>query len=183
METAYNAMETAQNNGGNEADNIMRDDRRKLSQIPLKVIAFSQDVRPPYYGTATCKTSQMNKSNIRTLAQKPVERTLELDYDYDSEAEWQEEEGEDVDIDDDEEEMDDEDDMDGFLDDSEDAGLGRRIFVNTLEPESTGICFEGDERPDPILQEHKMEYIHGKCSPFLATVWQTTNSVTRFTLQ
>jgi chromatin assembly factor 1 subunit A len=162
METAYKAMETAQNSGGNEADNIMREARRKLAKIPVKVIAFSRDVRPPYYGTATYKPFLLGRPNLRGLAQKPVDRTLELDYDYDSEAEWQEDEGEDVDVDDDEEELDDEDDMDGFLDDSEDAGLARRIFVNTMEPESTGICFEGDQRQDPIMQDHKMEYIHGK---------------------
>lgn len=162
METAYKAMETAQSSGGSEADVIMREARRKLAKVPVKVIAFSRDVRPPYYGTATYKPFLLGKPNLRMLAQKPVDRTLELDYDYDSEAEWQEEEGEDVDVDDDEEELDDEDDMDGFLDDSEDAGLARRIFVNTMEPESTGVCFESDQRPDPILQEHKMEYIHGK---------------------
>ena len=162
METAYKELDTAQNNGGSEAGNIMREARRKLAQIPVKVIAFSRDVRPPYYGTATSRQSQLSQAKIRSLAQKPVARQLELDYDYDSEAEWQEEEGEDVDVDDEEEELDDEDDMDGFLDDSEDAGLGRRIFANTMEPESTGLCFEGIYSPDPILQEHKMEYIHGK---------------------
>lgn len=49
-----------------------------------------------------------------------------------------------MDVDDDEEELDDEDDMDGFLDDLEDVGLVRCIFVNIMEFESIGICFEGD---------------------------------------
>lgn len=162
METAYKEMESAQNSGAGEAENIMREARRKLAKIPVKVIAFSRDVRPPYYGTATYKPFLLGKPNLRSLARKPVGRQLQLDYDYDSEAEWQEEEGEDVDVDDDEEELDDEDDMDGFLDDTEDAGLSRRIFANTMEPESTGICFEGHHSLDPIIQEHKMEYIHGK---------------------
>ncbi|KAH8177294.1 chromatin assembly factor 1 subunit A domain-containing protein [Sarocladium implicatum] len=178
METAYKALDTAQSNGGNEAENIMRETRRKLARIPVKVIAFSRDVRPPYYGTATSRLSELDQAKIRRLAQTPIGRQLELDYDYDSEAEWQEEEGEDVDIDDDEEEPDDEDDMDGFLDDSEDAGQARRIFANTMEPESTGICFEGIYSPDPILQEHKMEYIHEllgsdrPIDPWSTTYWE-----------
>jgi len=103
---------------------------------------------------------------MHRLARRTTDRRLPLDYDYDSEAEWQDEEGEDVDMDDDEEELDDEDDMDGFLDDSEDAGLARRVFANTMEPESTGICFENHYRlgPNRSVYEHKMEFMHGTLS-------------------
>ncbi|EEU44403.1 uncharacterized protein NECHADRAFT_106375 [Fusarium vanettenii 77-13-4] len=137
MEHVYKETEKSDNSGADNADKIMREAREKLSKVPMKVIAFSQDVRPPYYGTVTLKTFALGKDNISQLARKPTRRGLPLDYDYDSEAEWQEEEGEDLDVDDDEEELDDEDDMEGFLDDSEDAGLSRRLFANTLEPEST----------------------------------------------
>lgn len=164
METTYKEMEAAGTSGGHEADKLMQETRRKLAKIPVKVIAFSRDVRPPYYGTATAKPHLAGGEKLRALARRPTSRTLELDYDYDSEAEWQEEEGEDVDIDDEEEELDDEDDLDGFLDDSEDVGLARRIFANTMEPESTGVCFEGgaESSMTQTLYDHRMEYIHRK---------------------
>ncbi|KAG6002472.1 hypothetical protein E4U21_003038 [Claviceps maximensis] len=140
--------------------------RKKLANIPQKVIAFSQDVRPPYYGTATLKPFALGRAIMNQLARRPVCRRLPLDYDYDSEAEWQEEEGEDVDMDDDDdEELDDEDNMDGFLDDTEDGGLStRRVFGQAMEPESTGICFENEDHlgPNRMAYEHKMEFIHGK---------------------
>jgi chromatin assembly factor 1 subunit A len=165
MEQVYKETEKAENAGPEHADKIMRDTRQKLSKVPMKIISFSQDVRPPYYGTMTFKPFALGKANMSQLARKPTGRRLPLDYDYDSEAEWQEEEeGEDLDVDDDEEEMDDEDDMDGFLDDSEDAGLSRRLFANTLEPNSTGICFEdGNQVASKVVYEHRMEFIHGKC--------------------
>ncbi|KAF5976205.1 chromatin assembly complex subunit p90 [Fusarium coicis] len=140
MEQVFRETEKAENAGPEHVDKIMRDTRQKLSKVPMKVISFSQDVRPPYYGTVTFKPFVLGRLNMSQLARTPTARRLPLDYDYDSEAEWQEEEeGEDLDVDDDEEEMDDEDDMDEFLDDSEDAGLSRRIFANTIEPDSTGI--------------------------------------------
>ncbi|PFH60137.1 hypothetical protein XA68_11410 [Ophiocordyceps unilateralis] len=137
--------------------------RQRLAQVPMKVIAFSQDVRPPYRGTMTLKPFNLGVANWRKLARKTTGRLLPLDYDYDSEAEWQEEEGEDVDVDDEDEEQDDDDDMDGFLDDSEDVGLSRRVFANTMEPESSGICFEdgAGHASIPALSEFRMEFIHG----------------------
>ncbi|KAF4450878.1 hypothetical protein F53441_6055 [Fusarium austroafricanum] len=180
MEQVYKETEKAENAGPEHADKIMRDTRQKLSKIPMKVIAFSQDVRPPYYGTMTFKPFVLGKLNMSQLARKPTGRRLPLDYDYDSEAEWQEEEeGEDLDIDEDEEEMDDEDDMDGFLDDSEDAGLSRRIFANTLEPDSTGICFEdGNTVVNQVIYEHRMEFMHDGLeqtwgiNPFSTEYWE-----------
>jgi len=164
MEQVYRETEKAENAGPEHVDKIMRDTRQKLSKVPMKVISFSQDVRPPYYGTVTFKPFVLGKLNMSQLARTPTARRLPLDYDYDSEAEWQEEEeGEDLDVDDDEEEMDDEDDMDEFLDDSEDAGLSRRIFANTIEPDSTGICFEnGSTVANQVIYDHRMEFMHGK---------------------
>ncbi|KAI8714560.1 hypothetical protein NCS52_01176000 [Fusarium sp. LHS14.1] len=184
MEHVYKETEKSDNSGADNADKIMREAREKLSKVPMKVIAFSQDVRPPYYGTVTLKTFALGKDNLSQLARKPTRRRLPLDYDYDSEAEWQEEEGEDLDMDDDEEELDDEDDMEGFLDDSEDAGLSRRLFANTLEPESTGICFEnGGVVANQVVYEHKMEFMHDGLSqswgidPFSTEYWEPENKV------
>ncbi|KIL91473.1 hypothetical protein FAVG1_05089 [Fusarium avenaceum] len=180
MEQVYKETEKAENAGPEHADKIMRDTRQMLSKVPMKIISFSQDVRPPYYGTMTFKPFALGKANMSQLARKPTGRRLPLDYDYDSEAEWQEEEeGEDLDVDDDEEEMDDEDDMDGFLDDSEDAGLSRRLFANILEPNSTGICFEdGNQVANKVVYEHRMEFIHDGLEqtwgidPFSTQYWE-----------
>ncbi|KAM5342369.1 hypothetical protein ACJ41O_013335 [Fusarium nematophilum] len=179
MEHVYKETEKADSEGPEHADKIMREARQKLCKVPMKVIAFSQDVRPPYYGTITFKTFALGKGNMSQLARKPTGRRLPLDYDYDSEAEWQEEEGEDLDVDEEEEELDDEDDMDGFLDDSEDAGLSRRIFANTMEPDSTGICFEdGTQAPNQVAYEHRMEFMHDGLEqtwgidPFSTQYWE-----------
>ncbi|KAJ4024233.1 hypothetical protein NW752_002799 [Fusarium irregulare] len=180
MEQVFRETEKAENAGPEHVAKIMRDTRQKLSKVPMKVISFSQDVRPPYYGTNTFKPFALGKLNMSQLARHPTGRRLPLDYDYDSEAEWQEEEeGEDLDVDDDEEEMDDEDDMDGFLDDSEDAGLSRRIFANTLEPNSTGICFDdGNGAANQVIHEHRMEFMHDGLQqtwgidPFSTEYWE-----------
>lgn len=165
MEQVY--KETNSSGGGSDDTNrIIREARAKLAKVPMKVIAFSQDVRPPYYGTVTFKPFALGVPNVRKAARRSMAKRLSFDYDYDSEAEWQEEEGEDVDIDDDEEELEEEDDMEGFLDDSEDAGPARRLFGNNnMEPESSGLCFENQEKqgPNPTVYEHKMELILGKC--------------------
>ncbi|KAG6097959.1 hypothetical protein E4U30_000145 [Claviceps sp. LM220 group G6] len=157
--------------------------RKKLASIPQKVIAFSQDVRPPYYGTVTLKPYALGRNRMHQLARRPNTRCLPLEYDYDSEAEWQEEEGEDVDMEDDEEEeLDDEDNMDGFLDDTEDGGLStRRVFGQAMEPESTGICFENEHcrGPNQAVYEHKLEFvIHERLDhqwgidPFSTQYWE-----------
>ncbi|KAI1010566.1 hypothetical protein LB503_005318 [Fusarium chuoi] len=180
MEQVFRETEKAENAGPEHVDKIMRDTRQKLSKVPMKVISFSQDVRPPYYGTVTFKPFVLGRLNMSQLARTPTARRLPLDYDYDSEAEWQEEEeGEDLDVDDDEEEMDDEDDMDEFLDDSEDAGLSRRIFANTIEPDSTGICFEnGSTVANQVIYDHRMEFMHDGLQqtwgidPFSAEYWE-----------
>ncbi|KAF4980996.1 hypothetical protein FZEAL_3111 [Fusarium zealandicum] len=162
MEHVYKETEKSDNASPDHAAKIMQEAREKLSKVPMKVIAFSRDVRPPYYGTMSFKPFALGKSNMSQLARKPMGRRLPLDYEYDSEAEWQEEEeGEDLEADDDEEEVEDEDDMDGFLDDSEDAGLSRRVFANALQPESTGICFEDTGLVmNHVVYEHRMEIMH-----------------------
>ncbi|UKZ70394.1 uncharacterized protein TrAtP1_011375 [Trichoderma atroviride] len=181
METAYKAAQNSEKNGSADASNIFTQVRTGLSKIPLKVIAFSQDVRPPYYGTVTFKAFALGKGNMYKLARRSMHRRLPLDYEYDSEAEWQdEEEGEDLDMEDEEEEQDDEDDMDGFLDDSEDVGVSRRIFADTLQPDIVGPFFEGQNRKGSALALHekKMEFIHEgfdmqwDIDPFSTKYWE-----------
>ncbi|KAH6987748.1 chromatin assembly factor 1 subunit A-domain-containing protein [Ilyonectria sp. MPI-CAGE-AT-0026] len=180
MEQVYKETEKSDNADPDHANKMMKEARQKLVKVPMKVIAFSQDVRPPYYGTMTFKPFALGQGNMSQLARKPTGRRLPLDYDYDSEAEWQEEEGEDLDMDDDEEELDDEDDMEEFLDDSEDAGLSRRIFANALEPESTGICFENGESValNQTVYDHRMEFMHDGLEqswgidPFSTEYWE-----------
>ena len=164
METVYAQTQKSSNLDSQEAHKILAEAKAKLEKVPMKVIAFSRDVRPPYCGTLTFKTFALGTGNMRQLARRSTSKRLPLDYDYDSEAEWQEEEGEDVDMDDDEEEVEDEDDMDGFLDDSEDLGPARRIFANAIEPDSTGICFEDSNRrgPDRTAYGCAMEFMHGE---------------------
>ncbi|KAG5982823.1 hypothetical protein E4U55_001276 [Claviceps digitariae] len=177
-------MESASSGTGGTFDEA----RKKLASIPQKIIAFSEDVRPPYYGTVTLKPFALGRAIMSQLARRPTCRRLPLNYDYDSEAEWQEEEGEDVDMDDDdEEELDDEDNMDGFLDDTEDGGIStRRVFGQAMEPESTGICFENEDRlgPNRTTYEHRMEFIHeegwqhhGGIDPFSTQYWDPEKRV------
>ncbi|OAQ99533.1 hypothetical protein LLEC1_05468 [Akanthomyces lecanii] len=177
MESVYREMERL---GTTASPEILQAARKKLVGIPVKVIAFSQDVRPPYYGTITYRPFALGQGNMRRVARRSASRRLQLDYDYDSEAEWQEEEGEDLDADEDDEELDEEDDLDGFLDDSEDAGLTRRTFANTMEPESTGVCFENENRKASNLAatDHKMEmildtfYTNASIDPFVTSYWE-----------
>ncbi|RCI15930.1 hypothetical protein L249_2037 [Ophiocordyceps polyrhachis-furcata BCC 54312] len=155
--------------------------RERLAKIPRKIISFHQDVRPPYRGTITFVPQAMGMGNMYRLARKTTDKRIPgIDYGYDSEAEWQDEEGEDVDVDDDDEEQDDEDDMDGFLDDSEDAGLSRRVFAKTMEPISSGISFENEagRASNPGLSKFKMEFMHAGLkqdwgiNPFSADYWE-----------
>ncbi|KAJ5495235.1 hypothetical protein N7539_000351 [Penicillium diatomitis] len=120
---------------------------KALRQVPMKVLRFGEDVRPPYQGTFT---RPMGEVAARKLARNPYHRGLpEVNYDYDSEAEWEEpeEEGEDLDSENDDEESDDgDDDMAEFLDDEDDALVGgkRRLIVGDLEPNCTGLCWAAD---------------------------------------
>ncbi len=117
-----------------------------LKAIPMKYLHFSDDVRPPYYGTYTKPYSDNESAR---LARNPLYKVRQdTNYDYDSEAEWEEpEEGEDLDSDGEEDgEEDLEDDMDGFLDDEEDPQVKRRLISGDLVPVSTGLCWEDTNR-------------------------------------
>ena len=142
--------------------------RKALKKVTMKQLCFKQDVRPAYCGTVTRHQHAAGEAKMHRLARRPNGRILDLQYDYDSEAEWQDDEqGEDLDDADDDDEDDGDDDMDGFLDDSEDAGLARRLFNNGGEPESTGICFETGRKQTgglPKTYMHRLEFIHRKFS-------------------
>ena len=122
-----------------------------LKTIPVKVLKFAEDVRPPYIGTYT---RLRDAQSISRLARNPFRRELpQTNYDYDSEAEWEEPgEGEDLDSEG-EEEIEDEDeaDMEGFLDDEEtDArAIKRRPILGDLEPTCSGIFWEGPQAQGP----------------------------------
>lgn len=116
----------------------------RLRKVPVKHIQFEQDVRPAYCGTWTKLRSP---SKIKKVRIKPFTRARpDTDYDYDSEAEWEEpEEGDEEVLSEDDDEADsqaDADDIDGFLDDEEDAGKNKRkIITGELVPDSTGLCW------------------------------------------
>ncbi|KKF94387.1 Chromatin assembly factor 1 subunit rlf2 [Ceratocystis platani] len=163
-------------------DKSVQVSRTQLRRIPIKTLFFSTDVRPPYCGTLTGPQYAYGRELMARAARRPKYRVFpSVAYDYDSEAEWVDDEmGEDVDLDDDEEEIDDEDDMDGFLDDSEDAGIARGLLSNSMDPESTGICFETGQRQTtvPELYTYRMEFVldslspTGSINPFSTEYWE-----------
>ncbi|OCK76381.1 hypothetical protein K432DRAFT_396481 [Lepidopterella palustris CBS 459.81] len=114
-----------------------------LEAVRMKYLHFSEDVRPPYYGTFTKFYTPLEAAR---LARNPFRRGLrETDYDYDSEAEWEEpEEGEDLDSEgeDDADSAGGDDDLESFLDDEDAAENKRRLISGDLEPVSTGLCWE-----------------------------------------
>jgi chromatin assembly factor 1 subunit A len=153
------------------------DARDILRQIPMKTLKFGEDVRPPYQGTFSRSVPEVS---ARKLARNPYYRGLpEVNYDYDSEAEWEEpEEGEDLDSEEDEEGSDDgDDDMDGFLDDEDDALLAgrRRLIVGDLEPVSSGLCWAADG-VDPDMKAYQAETISDTVKfpidPFSTAYWE-----------
>ncbi|KAH8663953.1 chromatin assembly factor 1 subunit A-domain-containing protein [Xylariales sp. PMI_506] len=157
----------------------------QLNTIPVKILSFYEDVRPPYVGTLT----STSKSELQKLARRPTGRhVLKLNYDYDSEAEWEEEEGEDLDddeVDDEENEADEE--MADFLDDADDVAMpaARTPFLADLQPVSTGICFENAKRlshdsngePCATVYKYRMEFLleslehHHSIDPFSTAYW------------
>lgn len=133
-----------------------------LQKIPMKILHFNEDVRPPYKGTYTKRpvTSTMK------LARNPLRKDLpNTDYDYDSEAEWvEDEDGEDLKSDGEEDEdVDDGEDMDGFLDDEGDetANSKRLVIQGDLEPVSTGLCWEDRTKRNTNVKmmKYRMEII------------------------
>ena len=148
-----------------------------LKFIPVKILKFAEDVRPPYIGTYT---RLRNAQSISRLARNPFRRELpNTNYDYDSEAEWEEPgEGEDLDSEG-EEEIEDEDeaDMEGFLDDEEtDArAIKRRPILGDLEPTCSGLCWEGpqaqgSEKSSIDLLVFKLDILMGEDSKDLVAI-------------
>ncbi|KAK4157606.1 chromatin assembly factor 1 subunit A-domain-containing protein [Chaetomidium leptoderma] len=154
-----------------------------LKSVPVKSIKFREDVRPPYIGTISGLPTGVK--SLQKLARRPTSKILPLNYEYDSEAEWQEEEGEDVDdLDEEEDEAEQDEDMDDFLDDSEDIGPARRVFVGGIEPESTGPCWEDRTRrtEEQKLYKYRLEFIleplehRHSIDPFSSAYWETPKS-------
>ena len=134
----------------------------QLKSVRLKHLKFYEDVRPPYNGTFTKHASS---HTAKRLARNPFLREMpDTNYDYDSEAEWEDPgEGEEL-LSEGEEEPDEEDEeeMEGFLDDEEatDAKGKRRPLLGDLEPNCTGICWEG-QSDGPDLSSYSIDMLSG----------------------
>lgn len=133
-----------------------------LKHIPMKILKFEEDFRPPYHGTFT-KPVAVNTA--LKLCRNPSSKSLpEINYNYDSEAEY--EEPDDGDCSDEEEEdlEDDDGDMAEFLDDSDDAlANGQRSqLVGDMDPACSGIRWQEDTQSDPEFQSCRMEVIMGE---------------------
>lgn len=153
-----------------------------LRKVQLKSLKFTEDVRPPYRGTYTRPVSE---SSAMKLSRNPYHRGLPgTNYDYDSEIEWEEpEEGEDLDSEEEDEGSDGgDDDMDGFLDDEEDALAGgkRRLIVGDLEPVCSGVRWAVD-CIDAELQVYQIETISEAVKfpidPFSSAYWQNPRAI------
>ncbi len=149
-----------------EENTRIRQMRRDLKMVPVKSLKFREDVRPPYIGTVSSLPAGV--TSLKKIARNPVSRkVLPLDYGYDSEAEWQEDDGEDLDDgDEDDEDLEEENDMDDFLDDAEDVGPIRQLFLGGIEPTCIGPCWENARGvgPEPELDKFRMEFILGNSS-------------------
>ncbi|KAJ5775584.1 uncharacterized protein N7511_000595 [Penicillium nucicola] len=148
-----------------------------LRKVTMKSLKFGEDIRPPYQGTYTRRVSP---SSAKKLSRNPYYRGLpDTDYDYDSEAEWEEpEEGEELDSEEEEEGSDDgEDDLDGFLDDEDDAPADgkRRLIVGDLEPVCSGIQWAADG-VGPELEVYQVQTISDAVKfpidPFSTAYWE-----------
>lgn len=155
------------------------DDYSPLKAIPYKILAFREDIRPPYVGTYTKITAE--KSAYK-LSRRPFHRgRTDTNYDYDSEAEWEEPAADDEEILDDEmsESEDGDEEMQDFLDDEEDLGR-KRLFAVEMEPISSGICFQGEsyDSRGHNLETYRMDVLHDSVSfpidPFSPAHWTDT---------
>ncbi|EEH05418.1 conserved hypothetical protein [Histoplasma capsulatum G186AR] len=160
-----------------------------LKKIPMKVLKFGEDVRPPYQGTFT---KRLPERDAKRLCRNPFRRMVpDFNYDYDSEAEWEEpEEGEDLDSEGEDEISEDGDgDMEDFLDDGDDdtAGGKRRVIIGDLEPVSSGIHWEGEDDVDPMLSSCRMEIISETLNfpidPFSSEYWSKPIQTSRSPLK
>ncbi|KAH8656599.1 chromatin assembly factor 1 subunit A-domain-containing protein [Tricladium varicosporioides] len=154
-----------------------------LQKVPMKILHFREDVRPPYRGTYTSRPV----NGISKLARNPMRRDLpNCNYDYDSEAEWvEDEDAEDLNSEGEEEEdVEDGDEMDGFLDDENDESINSRRMViqGDLEPISTGLCWEDRKRCNANVKliAYQMEIIIDpkmkSIDPFSTSYWQPVPS-------
>ncbi|KAI1092467.1 hypothetical protein F5B19DRAFT_492319 [Rostrohypoxylon terebratum] len=177
--TAEAALGMAAEKTESQMEKLAMSAQDQLNAVPMKYLSFYEDVRPPYYGTATMP---MTQKELRQLARKPTGRVLPLNYDYDSEAEWvEDEDGEDLGDDDDDEESNDGDgEMEDFLDDSEDHPAAiRPTFLGETEPVSTGICYEDENgrNPLPSMNQYRMEFLiegHTSIDPFSTEYWPSS---------
>ncbi|RDL38687.1 Uncharacterized protein BP5553_03027 [Venustampulla echinocandica] len=151
---------------------------RNLRRVPMKILQFREDVRPPYRGTYTSRPVH----GVAKLGRNPLRRDLpNTNYDYDSEAEWVEDEDAEDCNSDGEEEDDGEDgeDMEGFLDDENDelAHSKRMIIQGDLEPVSTGLCWESRKKRNTGVEmmQYRMEIIVDpnlkSVNPFSTQYW------------
>ncbi|OJD23647.1 hypothetical protein ACJ73_04999 [Blastomyces percursus] len=160
-----------------------------LEKIPMKVLKFGEDVRPPYQGTFT---KRLPEQEARRLCRNPFGRIVpDFNYNYDSEAEWEEpEEGEDLDSEVEEEMSEGGDgDMEDFLDDGDDDVVGgrRRVIVGDLEPVCSGIHWEGEGDIDPMMSSCRMEVISETINfpidPFSSVYWSKPSPASRSPLK
>ena len=164
------------------SDDVQESDPRQLlCHIPIKLLKFHEDVRPPYQGTFT---RFVPESSVVKVSRNPYHRVIpDINYDYDSEAEWEEpEEGEELESEEEEEGSDDgEDDLEGFLDDEDDALAGgkRRLIVGDLEPVCSGIRWASDG-VDPEFKAYHIQTISDAVQfpidPFSSAYWQTPHA-------
>lgn len=155
----------------------MSNPQQLLRKITMKSLKFGEDVRPPYQGTFT---REVPAASAKKLCRNPYHQGLPgVNYEYDSEAEWEEpEEGEDLDSEEEEESDDGEDDMDGFLDDEDDALAGgkRRLIVGDLEPVCSGIRWAADGDLDDEFKSYQIQTISDAVQypidPFSTAYWQ-----------
>lgn len=148
-------------------NNATNTNRKLLEAVPMKVLSYSVDVRPPYQGTFTRSVSP---KSTRRISRTPHIRLLPgINYDYDSEGEWEppEDDDEDLDSEDEEGSIDNEDEeMDDFLDDADDVAK-RRMIVGDVEAVSTGLCWQGDGNAvEASLKQYHIDVLDDAHLPF-----------------
>jgi chromatin assembly factor 1 subunit A len=171
-----------------DSASLLADPLKALMSVPIKVLQYHEDVRPPYRGTFTRLPP---RGSALRLGKNPFERSLpDIDYDYDSEAEWEDiapGDGEDLDSESDDDggaADDDGEDMEGFLDDTEedDAVRAKRLLIkDEMEPYCSGLWWEnvqaepqhdGDPGPGPTFQpmQYRMELLDCQFNPALPSI-------------
>lgn len=159
---------------------VLAGDYNPLAFVPYKILAFREDIRPPYVGTYT---KRILPTIARKMSRKPAYRgRTDTNYDYDSEAEWEEPAADDEEILDDEmsESEDGDEEMNDFLDDEEDQGR-KRMFAGEMEPLSSGLCFQGENYNSNVhnMEDYRMDVLHDSTQfpidPFSTSHWSDIN--------